>query len=490
MRGFSLVVLSILLVGCGAMRDAFTPRAEVVARANDQALSVERLAAWTSSSKQVPLEALAFNRVSHVWVDYALFAEALATGQNLHDSAMTIASMWPIVSQIKWERFHERLTAHNDLTAQQLDSAYQSGQLRMFQHILIQVAPNAAATVDAQKRKQAEQVLARARTAGPRFGQLAKQYSQDNGSKVQGGSLGVSARGQFVPAFEAAAWQLEPGGVSGVVKSPFGYHIIRRPPLAEVKDSFRVGVEQRVASHTDSVYLDSLAIKRQLKPVSRASSYVRAAVQDPDASRNSSRVLVGYRGGALRVRDLIRWLSALDPSLAQALPQATDEQINQFLKAVTQRDLLIRDADSAKVGLTPDDWQHVRTQYDSAITLLSSILSVTPTALHDSAGGGTPEARVKFAMARVDDYMGRVLQGRVRFFPVPPFLGETLRDRARWSVDEAGVRRALERAQEIRLASDSTRGPGGGPGQGGGPRMTPAPGPAPIDTTHRRTGRS
>ena len=59
MRGFSLVLLSALLAGCGAVRDAFTTRAEVVARANDQALSVERLAAWTSTSKQVPLEALA-----------------------------------------------------------------------------------------------------------------------------------------------------------------------------------------------------------------------------------------------------------------------------------------------------------------------------------------------------------------------------------------------------------------------------------------------
>jgi parvulin-like peptidyl-prolyl cis-trans isomerase-like protein len=485
MRGLSLVSLSVLLVGCGALRDAFTPRAEVVARANDQALSVERLAAWTSTSKQVPLEALAFNRVSHVWVDYALFAEALASGQNLHDSATAIASMWPIVSQIKWEHFHDRLTAHSDLTPQQLDSAYQSGQLRMFQHILIQVPANAAATVDAQKRKQAEHVLAQARTAGPRFGQLAKQYSQDNSSKVQGGSLGVSARGQFVPAFEEAAWKLEPGAVSAVVKSPFGYHIIRRPPLAEVADSFRAGVEQRVTSHTDSLFLDSLATTRQLQPVSRAATYVRTAVQDPDASRSSSRVLVEYRGGALRVRDLIRWLSALDPGLAQALPQATDDQISQFLKAITQRDLLIREADSAKVGLTPDDWQQVRTQYDSAITRLGSILSITPAALRDSAGGQTQEARVKFAIARVNDYMDRVLQGRVRFFPVPAFLGETLRDRARWGVDEAGVRRALERAQEIRLAADSTR----GSPPGGSPRMMPAPGPAPIDTAHRRTSR-
>src|SRR3989440_8285334 len=262
MRGFSLVLLSALLVGCGAVRDAFTTRAEVVARANDQALSVERLAAWTSTSKQVPLEALAFNRVSHVWVDYALFAEALATGQNLHDSAMTVASMWPIVSQMKWERFHERLTAHNDLTPQQLDSAYQLGQLRMFQHILIQVPPNAAATVDSQKRKQAEQVLARARTAGPRFGQLAKQYSQDNGSKGQGGSLGVSARGQFVPAFEAAAWRRPTPGGSTVAERALGCDIHRRPPRAEVQDYFRIGVIQRVALHSVSTVLDCLASTR------------------------------------------------------------------------------------------------------------------------------------------------------------------------------------------------------------------------------------
>ena len=485
MRGFSLVVLSgILLAGCRGLRDAFTPRAEVVARANDQALGVEQLANWTSTSKQVPLEALSFNRVAHVWVDYALFSQALAGGQNLHDSATAIAAMWPIVSQIKWERFHDRLTAHTDLTPQQLDSAYQSGQLRMFQHILIQVPPNAAAAVDAQKRKQAEQVLAQARMAGARFAQLARRYSQDQGSKVQGGFLGVSARGQFVPPFEQAAWQLEPGGVSDVVKSQFGYHIIRRPPLAEVQDSFRVGVEQRVATHADSMFLDSLSAKRQIKPVSRAPSYVRAAVQDPDASRSSSRVLVEYRGGALRVSDMMRWLAALDPSIMQALPQARDEQIRQFLTAITQRDLLIKEADSAKVGLSAEDWQQVRTQYDSALTLLSSIMGITPAALRDSAGGTTNQARVKFAMVRADDYLNRVLQGRVRFFPVPPFLGNTLRDRAQWSVDEAGVRRALERAREMRQASDSTR---GGPGQG--PRMTPAPGPAPIDTTHRKTTR-
>ena len=481
MRRVSLVLLALaplMAVGCNSLRDAFTPRADVVARANDQTLSVERMAGWASSAKQVPLEAMAFNRLSHIWVDYALFAQAIAAGQNLHDSATMMAAMWPAVSQLKWERFHEKLNTGTDLSQTQVDSAYEAGQMRIFQHILFQVPPNAAATVDAQKRRQAEQLLPQARSAGSKFAQLASRYSDDPGSKSQGGSLGLSGRGQFVPAFEDAAWQLAPGGVSAVVKSQFGYHIIRRPPLAEVRDSFRTGIEERVQYHGDSVYLDSLTIKRRIEPVTRAPAYVRSAMQDVDAARTSGRTLVNYRGGSVRVRDLVRWVSAMDPQVSQALVQESDERIIQFLKAITQREVLLQQADSAKVTLTPADWQQVRIEHDSALSMLGTILSLSPEILHDSVTNQSD--RVNFAMGRVNDYMDRVVQGRAQFFPVPPFLGETLRGRAHWSVDEAGVRRAVERAQQIR--ADSTRARGGA---GAGPRIAPAPGPAPIDTTRR-----
>ena len=480
MRRVSLVLLALIgstLIGCDALRDAFSPRADVVARANDQTLSVERVAAWAGSSKQVPVDPMALSRLAHVWVDYAMFAQALAHGQDLHDSATAMTAMWPVVSQLKWERFHDKLVTRSNLTPVQVDSAYESGQWRVFQHILFQVPPNAAPTADAQKHRQADQLLPQARGAGVRFAQLASRYSDDPGSKTQGGSLGLAPRGQFVQAFEDVAWKLPPGGVSGVVKSPFGYHIIRRPPLSEIRDSFKTEVEDRVTVRGDSVYLDSLALKRHIEPESRAPSYVRVAVQDLEAARGSKRVLVDYRGGSLRVRDLARWLAALDPQITQALPQATDEQINQFLKAITQRQLLLEQADSARVTLNPDDIKQIRAEHDSALTLLSSILNLTPEVVRDSAGT-TEQDKVNFAMGRVNDYLDRVLHGRARFFPLPPFLSEMLRARGTWKVDEAGVRRAVERAQEIR--GDSTQ-------TGGAPRMTPAPGGPPIDTTPKRT---
>ncbi len=479
-----LALISLTLAGCAALRDAFSPRANSVARANDQTLTVERLANWAGQSKQVPLDPLTLSRVSRYWVEYTLFAEALASGKDLRDSATVTAAMWPVTSRLKWQRFHDRLSAGQTLTAQQTDSAFQAGQYRVFQHILFQVRPPAAGSpaagnADAQKRRQAEQLLPQARAAGARFGQLASRYSDDPGSKVAGGSLGLSTRGQFVPEFDQAAWELAPGAVSAVVKSQFGYHIIRRPPLAEVRDSFRVLLQERIQVHDDSVYIDSLNIKRKIEPVSHAADYVKAAVQDIDAARSSNRVLVKYRGGSLKVRDFVRWLGALDPQILQALPQANPEQISQFLKSLAQQELMLAQADSARVALTAEDWQRVRDEHDSTLTMIRSLLNLSPETLRDSAGT-SPDARATFALARVNDYFERVFHARARFFPLPTFLADTLLAQANWGVDEAGVRRAVERGQEIRADSSQTS---------SAPRMTPAPGPAPIDTTKRRTPR-
>jgi len=491
MRRVSLVLLaltSITLLACDSLRDAFSPRANVVARANDQTLTVERLAGWAGQSKQVPLDPLTLGRVSRYWVEYTLFAEALASGKDLRDSAIVATAMWPVVSRLKWQRFHDRIGAGRNLTPQQVDSAYQVGQYRVFQHILFRVTPGqggggtdttAVAKLDGQKRRQAEQLLPQARTAGARFAQLASRHSEDPASKVAGGSLGVSMRGQFVPEFDEAAWQLGPGGVSPLVKTQFGYHIIRRPLLAEVRDSFRVGVQDRISRHGDSLYVDSLLMKRKVEVVSRAPAYAKAAVQDMDAARSSNRVLVRYRGGSLKVRDFAHWLDALDPQILGALPQANDDQINQFLKSLAQQQLMLEQADSARVTLTAEDWQRVRDEHDSTIVMISSILNLTPQVLRDS-GGQAPGDRVNFALARVNDYFDRVFHGRARFFPLPAFLADTLLAQARWNVDAAGVRRAVERGQEIR--ADSTR-------ASTAPQMTPAPGPPPIDTTKRQTPR-
>ena len=63
--------------------------------------------------------------------------------------------------------------------------------------------------------------------AGKDFAELAKAHS--NGpSAPQGGLLGSFTRGQMVPEFDKAVFALKPGEVSGIVETPFGFHLIKR----------------------------------------------------------------------------------------------------------------------------------------------------------------------------------------------------------------------------------------------------------------------
>lgn len=474
MRRLGLMVTVLALAGCGALRDAFSAHPQVAGTAAGQTLSVERLAGLVGHAQRVPVRPDVLAGVANVYLDYAVFAAALARGRDLHDSALALAAEWPMVAQLKWERYHARLTAaRGPLTSAQADSAFQDGSVRLFQHILVRVPPSAVPMVEQQKQQQAARLLVQAAgQRGANLARLAARYSEDPGTKARGGYLPAGPRGQYVPAFDSAAWTLPPGAMTAVVRTPFGFHIIRRPPLAEVRDSFRVDLERSRAARLDSLFLDSLARERQLTVSSGAPARIREAVPQIVSAREDTRTLATYRGGAFRVKDLARWLLVLDPDDVRGIGAASDAQLTQFVKLLAQRDMLLQQADQAGVALTPDDWQHVRAEHDSSIARLETTLGLSAELLKDSAT--TPAARVQLAMAHVDRYVDRaVTQGAVPFYPVPPFLAGALRQGESWSLNQAGIARALEAAQALR-ARDTT-------GRAAAPTgLKPAPGPPPV----------
>ena len=131
---------------------------------------------------------------------------------------------------------------------------YRSEEEVRARHILVKpVTPDAAG--DEAARARASQIRKEALKPGADFAALARQYSEDDGSKAAGGDLGFFPRARMVEEFSQAAFALEPGGVSEPVRSQFGYHVIkveeRRPagqkPLEEVRELIRNTIADSLA---------------------------------------------------------------------------------------------------------------------------------------------------------------------------------------------------------------------------------------------------
>jgi len=103
---------------------------------------------------------------------------------------------------------------------------YSSPEERHARHILILVEPGADAAAEAAARAEAEKLLQQVR-GGASFADVARKSSQDPVSAQEGGDLGFFGRGVMDKAFEEATFALKPGQVSELVRSAFGYHIIR-----------------------------------------------------------------------------------------------------------------------------------------------------------------------------------------------------------------------------------------------------------------------
>lgn len=481
-------VLVLGLIGCGNFRDLFSAHADVAAEAAGQQLPAQRLAQILSSGgKGVQLNRQTADFVANVWVDYALLGQAVVQRKLPLDSVSIAEAVWPEISELKGTHWHDTLMSRRTAVSDaQVDSLYAAADSRVLQHILFGARPNAAPAERAATRTKAAATLAQIRK-GANFDELAAKLSEDPGSKADSGYLPPSPKGRFVPAFDSAGWSLQPGQVSGLVETPFGYHIIKRPSMGEARSHLVGYLEERAGVRLDSLYMDSLATANKIAVLPGAAIAMRAAAESPDQSRKSNKALVKYTDGELTVKDYLRWVRALPPQYTQQLREANDTMLTKFARILTQNVLLLRQADANKIAITPLEWATLKQRYESQLDTLRNEMGLQDGDLTDSSIA--LDEREKVAGLKVERYFDQLIEGKVRLRPLPSALATLLRERLPYTIHEAGVNRALELAGELKAKADSAapkgamqRAPGGPPvpGMQLPPGVTATPGgPAP-----------
>jgi len=136
-------------------------------------------------------------------------------------------------------------------------------------HILVKVSPDAKDEQKAAAKEKIQGILEKAKNGGD-FAELAKENS-DCPSSQQGGDLGFFTRGQMVKSFEDATFALQPGGISDIVETEFGYHIIKLEEKKPGKQLTLEEVKSKIEGALSEKEMDQ-ALGDWLKPVREKAS--------------------------------------------------------------------------------------------------------------------------------------------------------------------------------------------------------------------------
>lgn len=158
-------------------------------------------------------------------------------------------------------------------------------------HILISVDPNGGPGADAAAKAKAQDILNQLRKDnGKNFADLAKKNSDDPGSKDQGGELGWIKHGTTVAEFDQTAFAQQPGQISDLVRTRFGYHIIQTEEkqdahvksLDEVKTSIIDTLTKQKEAQTEQTFVNQLATEAQKSGLAQAAAAHHVALITSD----------------------------------------------------------------------------------------------------------------------------------------------------------------------------------------------------------------
>lgn len=386
--------------------------------------------------------------VADLWIDYTLLATATA-----EDSTLAGVDLGPLIGQ---QREVEVISALRDSVIR-VDTALSEEQVRRrfalespgarvrARHILLQAPQGATQAQRDSVRSLADDLLQRVR-AGEDFEALAREYSADVTAQ-QGGDLGFFSRGDMLPAFDSAAFALQPGQLSEVVTTIYGHHIIRvdekeTPAFDSLGTEFRRNMQVEMLVRAESLYVRGVERDAGLEIAEGAADAVREIAQNPVARlsrRASRRALVTFEGGELTVEELRTFMQTRDPAYRQQVRQASVQQIqDNILRALVRRELLVNRATALGIAPTQSRTdslaQSFRDEFRGAARQLG-LVGIEP--VRDDE---TPEEALE---RTVHDLVGQVIRQEREVIPLGAAVF-TLRQQYPAEIIEAGVQSVVQ----------------------------------------------
>jgi peptidyl-prolyl cis-trans isomerase D len=228
---------------------------------------------------------------------------------------------------------------------------YQTPEQVRASHILLETAGKN----DADVKKRAEEILKQVKS-GADFAELAKKASEDKGSAPNGGDLDYFGRGRMVPEFEQAAFSMQPGQISDLVKSQFGYHIIKvvdkKAGSTRTLEEVRPQIQQQLAMETAD------------QRIAQQARDLENRIDDPGDLDTVAKELglMVQESGLFQREDPVPGLG-VNPQVAQEAFTLTDKQVSKaiassrgpvFITVVEKKDPYVPKLDEVKDRVKED----------------------------------------------------------------------------------------------------------------------------------------